>query len=119
MEFVLAKEYKALRTGDRLGFPAYSSSREILGFYRESRTKVGVGEFTPISRHAQDFGPLEIMQASEILEEAIAKKSSAVHALKDWGSIANLIDHALLYDWTKDISSSGGAGNSHSGSEGE
>ncbi|CAB9519253.1 expressed unknown protein [Seminavis robusta] len=119
VEYVLAKEYKALRTGERLGFPAYSTSREILGFYRESRSKVGVGEFTPISQHSQDFGPLEIMQASEILGEAIAKKSSAVHALKDWGTIANLIDHALVYDWTKDIGSSGGTGNSHSGSEGE
>ena len=117
VEFVLAKEYKALRTGERLGFPAYTSSREIVGFYRESRTKVGVGEFTPISRHSQDFGPMEIMQASEILEEAIAKKSSAVHALKDWGSIANLIDHALVYDWTKDISATGGTGHSQSGSE--
>jgi hypothetical protein len=119
VEYVLAKEYKALRTGERLGFPAYSSSREILGFYRESRSKVGVGEFIPIAAHSQDFGPLEIMQASEILGEAIAKKSSAVHALKDWGTIANLIDHALVYDWTKDIGSSGGTGNSHSGSDGE
>ena len=119
VEYVLAKQYKALRTEERLGFPAYSASREILGFYRESRSKVGVGEFVPISRHAQDFGPLEIMQASEILEDAIAKKSSAVHALKDWGSIANLIDHALVYDWTKDIGSSGGPGNSQSGSEAE
>ena len=117
VEFVLAKEYKALRTGERLGFPAYTASREIVGFYRESRIKVGVGEFTPISRHSQDFGPMEIMQASEILEEAIAKKSSAVHALKDWGSIANLIDHALVYDWTKDISATGGTGHSQSGSE--
>lgn len=119
VEYVLAKEYKALRTGERLGFPAYSASREILGFYRESRTKVGVGEFIPISRHSQDFGPMEIMQASGILAEAIAKKSSSVHALKDWGSIANLIDHALVYDWTKDMGSAGGTGNSHSGSDGE
>jgi hypothetical protein len=103
VEYVLAKQYKALRTGQRLGFPAYSTNREILGFYRESTTKVGVGQFTPISRHRNDFGPLEIMQATEILEGAIAKKSEAVHYLKDWGSISNLIDHALVYDWSKDI----------------
>jgi len=109
VEYVLAKEYKALRTGERLGFPAYSASKEILGFYREARTKVGIGEFVPISAHAQDFGPLEILQASDILEEAIQKKSSAVHALKDWGTIAQLLDHALVYDWSKDMGKSSGS----------
>ena len=105
VEYVLAKHYKALRTGERLGFPAYSADKEILGFYRESSGKVGVGQFSPIARHRNDFGPLEIMQATEILEDAIAKKSGAVHSLKDWGgSIANLLDHALVYDWSKDIS---------------
>jgi hypothetical protein len=103
VEYVLAKQFKALRTGERLGFPAYSVNREILGFYHESSTKVGVGQFTPIGRHRSDFGPLEIMQATDILDDAIAKKSEAVHALKDWGSIATLIDHALVYDWSKDI----------------
>jgi hypothetical protein len=103
VEYVLAKQYKALRTGQRLGFPAYSANKEILGFYRESTTKVGVGQFTAISRHRNEFGPLEIMQATEILESSIAKKSEAVHSLKDWGSISNLIDHALVYDWSKDI----------------
>jgi hypothetical protein len=103
VEYVLAKQYKALRTGGRLGFPAYSANKEILGFYRESNSKVGVGQFTPISRHRNDFGPLEIMQATEILEDSIQKKSEAVHVLKEWGSIANLLDHALVYDWSKDI----------------
>jgi len=120
VEYVLAKEYKALRTGERLGFPAYSASRELLGFYRESRSKAGgVSEFSPVMNHAQDFGPMEIIQASEILGDAIAKKSTAVHSLKDWGSIANLIDHALVYDWTKDMNPSGGTENSQSGSDGE
>jgi hypothetical protein len=119
VEYVLAKQHKSLRTGEILGFPAYSASREIVGFYRESGNKVGVGEFVPISRHARDFGPMEIMQASEILSDAIAKKSKAVHALKDWGTISNLLDHALVYDWTKDIGTSGGRSNSHSGSDGE
>jgi hypothetical protein len=108
VEYVLVKQYKALRTGERLGFPAYSADKEILGFYRESVGKVGVGQFIAISQHRNDFGPLEILQATEILEEAIAKKSRAVHSLKDWGTIANLLDHALVYDWSKDISGSSG-----------
>jgi hypothetical protein len=103
VEFVLAKQYKSMQTSERLGFPAYSASKELLGFYRESSTKVGVGQFVPIRHLAHEFGPLEVMQATEILEEALAANSEAVHALKDWGSINNLIDHALVYDWTKDI----------------
>jgi hypothetical protein len=90
-----------MRTEERLGFPAYSATKEILGFYRESHSKVGVGHFIPISRHREDFGPLEIMQATEILEEAVATDSEAVHALKDWGNISNLLDHALVYDWSR------------------
>jgi hypothetical protein len=107
VEYVLAKQYKALRTGERLGFPAYSANKEILGFYRETSNKGGAGQFVPISRHRNDFGPLEILQATEILEDCIAKKSEAVHALKDWGSISNLLDHALVYDWSKDLSGGG------------
>jgi hypothetical protein len=45
------------------------------------------------------------MQATEILNEAMENKSDSVYALKDWGSISNLIDHALVYDWSKDIGS--------------
>ena len=101
--YVLAKQYKATRTGERLGFPAYSESKEILGFYRESSTKVGVGQFLPISHHRDEFGPLEIIQATQILNEAMKTKSDSVYRLKDWGSIGNLIDNSLVYDWSKDI----------------
>jgi hypothetical protein len=114
VEYVLAKQYKSMRTGDRLGFPAYSASKEILGFYRESSTKVGVGQFVPIRNLAHEFGSMEIMQATDILGESILAKSEAVHALKDWGSISSLIDHALVYDWSKDIDGSGNQNQSES-----
>lgn len=103
VEYVLAKQYKTLRNGTRLGFPAFSASKEILGFFREGNGKVGVGQFVPISHHSDDFGPLEILQASEILEDFIAKKSDAVHCLKDHANITSLLDAALVYDWSKDI----------------
>lgn len=103
VEHVLAKQYKTLRNGTRLGFPAFSASKEILGFFREGNGKVGVGQFVPISHHCDDFGPLEILQASEILEDFIAKKSDAVFSLKDHANITSLLDSALVYDWSKDI----------------
>lgn len=103
VEYVLAKQYKTLRSGTRLGFPAFNASKEILGFFREGNGKVGVGQFVPISHHCDDFGPLEILQASEILEDFIAKKSDAVFFLKDHANITSLLDAALVYDWSKDI----------------
>jgi hypothetical protein len=102
VEYVLAKQYKALRTGERLGFPAYSGNKEIIGFYREQAGS-GARQFSPISHHRNDFGPLEILQATEIVEEAIKKKSDAVHSLKDWGTIDSLLNQVLVYDWRQDM----------------
>eukprot|EP00523_Entomoneis_sp_CCMP467_P009917 CAMPEP_0168736916 /NCGR_PEP_ID=MMETSP0724-20121128/10111_1 /TAXON_ID=265536 /ORGANISM="Amphiprora sp., Strain CCMP467" /LENGTH=630 /DNA_ID=CAMNT_0008784137 /DNA_START=168 /DNA_END=2056 /DNA_ORIENTATION=- len=101
VEFVLAKAYKSVRTGERLGFPAFSADHEILGFYRESTTKVGTSNFDPIIPH--DFDSAEKDEAKSILEAAIESKSNAVHALKDWGSMARLLDHCIIYNFTKDI----------------
>lgn len=99
VEYVLAKQYKSSQTGEPLGFPAYSAQKEIIGFFRESG--VGVRNFCPIRRFS--FGPKERRQATEILQEAMVKNSMAVHSLKNWGSLASLLDHALVYDWSKDI----------------
>eukprot|EP00522_Entomoneis_paludosa_P015027 CAMPEP_0172457494 /NCGR_PEP_ID=MMETSP1065-20121228/22650_1 /TAXON_ID=265537 /ORGANISM="Amphiprora paludosa, Strain CCMP125" /LENGTH=627 /DNA_ID=CAMNT_0013211281 /DNA_START=155 /DNA_END=2035 /DNA_ORIENTATION=- len=104
VEFVLAKQYKSVRTGERLGFPAYSAVYELLGFYRESANKVGASHF--VTLRPQDFGPNEKQEAQKILEAAIENKSNAVHALKDWGSMARLIDHCLVYNFSKDIDDS-------------
>jgi hypothetical protein len=97
VEYVVAKQYKSVRTGERLGFPAFSASKEIVGFYHEA------GHFMPIKDFVKDFGPMEIMQATQILEQAIASKSDAVHSRKEWGSISNLVDHCLVYNFSKDI----------------
>lgn len=108
IEYVLAKQFKSLRTGEHLGFPAYSIDREILGFFRETRGKVGPGRFVPIQEHGNDFGPFESLQAKHILEDAIAEKSNAVHARRDWGSLTSLLDHCVVYDFSKDVKGSMG-----------
>lgn len=109
VEFVLAKQYKSYRTGERLGFPAYSSTKEIVGFYSESsNAKMGGGRvFVHISRLRQQFGPGEVMQANEVLRNAIALKSEAVFAVKDFGSINSLVDHAMVYHWSKGLDAEG------------
>jgi hypothetical protein len=96
--YVLARQFKSNRTGDRLGFPAYSHAKELLGFYRES--SVGVTRF--ISHH-HSCGPSERHEAVSMFHEAIRVKSDAVHALADWGTMVSLLDHAMVYDWSKDI----------------
>lgn len=104
VEYVLAKQFKSFSTGETLGFPAYSLDRQIVGFFRESG--VGIRQFSSIRKHY--FTASERQQASEVLQQEISKKSSAVHALKDWGSLPSLLDHALVYDWSKDIKNPSG-----------
>lgn len=101
VEYVLARQYKSLRTGQRLGFPAYTVEREILGFYRDSSRNAGLRQFIPISD--QDFGPSEKHQAKKILDEAIGSNSRAVQSVKDCGSIASVLDRCLVYEFSKDI----------------
>ena len=113
VQFVLAKVFKSLRTDNRLGFPAYNIAKELLGFYRESSMGAGSGRFIPIHKHKSEFGRDEMEQASRILKEAIVKRSRAVYALKDWDSLMSMVEHALVYDWTKDI---GGENSGSSGS---
>lgn len=112
VQYVLAKVFKSLRTDKRLGFPAYSITKELLGFYRESSMGTGSGRFIPIHKHKNEFGHDEMEQARQILKEAILKRSRAVYALKDWDSLMSMVEHALVYDWTKDI------GGDNSGSSG-
>lgn len=104
VEYVLAKQFKSFSTGEILGFPAYSINRQIVGFFRECAN--GSRQFSSIRKHY--FTAPERQQASEVLLQEISKKSPAVHALKDWGSLPSLLDHALVYDWSKDIKNPSG-----------
>ena len=122
VKYVLAKQFKSCRTHNRLGFPAFSITKELLGFYKKSSVSMGA-RFVPIYKHSDEFGPSEIAQASRILEDAIAKRSLAVKDLKDWESLSSMVDSALMseretsnslsYDWSKDF------GDSNSSGEGE
>lgn len=107
--YVLGTQYKAFRNRERLGFPAYAANKELLGFYRD-KTESGQYQFVPIDRYRDDFGPLELMQATEVLDNAMTNKSENVYSLKDWGSISNLLDNALVFAWSANEGSSGSNG---------
>jgi hypothetical protein len=98
--YVLAKQYKSLRTGQRLGFPAFNVDKEIIGFFPESSTKVGVEKFISIHHLKQDLGVFEREQASQILKDAIASRSEALHCIKDYDSVSSLLASALVFDWS-------------------
>ena len=135
VEYVLAKQYKSLRTGQHLGFPAFSVRKKILGFYRETPSppsgldasgSVAAGSsrpplqdqhhhhFVALRRDSVDYDEI-VQQAEVVLQKAFDSNSEALHALKDWGSIRSMVDHALVYDWSKDMGgSSSGAGSATS-----
>jgi len=100
VQYVFAKVFTSLRTDKRLGFPAYSITKELLGFYREpSRgSGSGSGQFVTIHKYNDEFDQHNGMdKASRLLKEAILKRSPAVYALKDWESLSIMVEHALLW----------------------
>jgi hypothetical protein len=104
IHYILAKQFKAIGTGECLGLPAFNESMIMLGFYVESDRKLGAGTFVPLEMHS-GFGPKEISQAKIILEQAIEKNSQAVHNIKSFDSMESMLDHALVYMWTKEMQS--------------
>mmetsp|Transcript_13610 Transcript_13610/g.19468 ORF Transcript_13610/g.19468 Transcript_13610/m.19468 type:complete len:455 (-) Transcript_13610:69-1433(-) len=102
VQYVLAREF-ILKTHERLGFPAYSTTKDILGFYKESDINAGNRRFIPFQSCLNRIGQDEMTQAKTLLENAIAKGSLAVYQRKDWDSLTNMVDNASDDDWTKNI----------------
>ena len=99
-EHILAKQFVSMN-GTKLGLPVFNPNKELLGFYRES--EVGEGSFSPLNQNI--VTPREVQHVTFLLEEAISQNNPAVHSLKDWGSLAQMLDHAMVYDWSKDLTS--------------
>lgn len=76
-----------------------TKSQELIGFFCESKLKPGSATFTSTARLGPEFGPREMAQATQDLTDSMARKSGAVHAIDDWGTVRNLVDHAMVYDW--------------------
>lgn len=102
--YILAKAFKSVSTNEKLGFPCYNSDKEMIGFVRENNQK-GFGQFVPITNYSSEFGPMEMAQATRILEGAIANQNPALHSREMHASVYSLIDHALVYDYSRKESS--------------
>ena len=99
IEYIIAKPFRSISSGDKLGFPCYNSAREMIGFIRESTHK-GFGQFIPVSKYKTEFGPVELTQATGILNDAITNQSPALHTREAHVSVYSLIDHALVYEYS-------------------
>ena len=104
MFYILAKPFKSVSTGEKLGFPSYNVGKEMIGFVCESNQK-GFGQFVPITDYSADFGPTEMAQATRILDSAITNQNPALHSREMHTSVYSLIDHALVYDYSRKESS--------------
>jgi len=103
VQYIFAKVFKSLLTDQHLGFPAYNTAKELLGFYKEADSGGKSGPFVPIHLHRDEFGQDEMGQASRIIKDAILKHSRAVYALEDWDSLSNMVEHAIVYGSSKDF----------------
>jgi hypothetical protein len=92
--YIFAKVFKSLKTDQVLGFPAYNEYKELLGFFNVSALAVGRTEdFVPIQKYQHEFGPEELIQAKQVLQNALSRQSKAVLTLDDWGSISSMVEH--------------------------
>jgi hypothetical protein len=108
VEYVLARQFKSVRTGERLGFPAFSATKHLLGFFHEPSVANCYGKFIPLTELSLDFGEAEKRQASLILEHAMEESNGAVHSTKQWGSMSNMLNHVLVYEWKSNLTNEQG-----------
>jgi hypothetical protein len=101
VRYVLARQFKLIASDKQLGYPAYSITKELLGFYRKP-SRGGVGRFQPIHKHRQDISPSTMTQATQILEDAILKGDTAVFDTNRHDTLTDMVSEALNYEtWTK------------------
>ena len=99
VEYIYAQQFKSVRTGEWLGYPAYSRDEVLVGFYRASTSD-------PQSHHTfravplEDFGPKELAQAQKVLRQA---PPGAIQSRQQWGSVEHMIHRAMVYEWCQGI----------------
>lgn len=99
--YILAKQFRSVKTSDRLGFPVFGESHDLLGFYTGNTLNADTDAFTKID-DLDEFGEGELEQAKHILIDARESGNDEVHSIKDYGNYRNLVEHALIYDANKE-----------------
>ena len=100
IDFIFAKHLLS-NSGEKLGFPVCDVNKDLVGFFRES--DVGEPRFSPIA-NVSAFDINQKNEVTKIIEEAVDQRSEAIHRLKDYGTLASLFDHVMVYDWSREFS---------------
>ena len=129
VEYVFAKQFKSLRTGVLLGYPAYTIKKELIGFYqqvqatqpkpvnvtnvsqqqRSDRKMISSSPSPPplftkshlfVPIHEEDFGVTELEHAKVVFEEA---DPSAIQSMSLCGSIEAMLHRALVFEWSQGL----------------
>ena len=109
--YVLGVRYNSYRSHKPLGFPAFTRGKEMLGFYQD-KSESGQYQFVSVERVGDDFGQMQVMEATQHLNEAVVNKANVVYDINDYGSISSLLDNVHVYAWTSEagFAQPGGAG---------
>jgi hypothetical protein len=100
VEYVIAQDFKSVRTRKILGLPAYCSDKTLVGFYRRTG-ECGPFFFDPLDQ--EDFGPAEMEQATAFLEQALSTSKPPAKSMQELGSIQAMLDHVLVYEFQKGL----------------
>ena len=122
VEYIFAKQFKSLRTGALLGYPAYTIQKELIGFYQQLPQSIDTTKmsphrgfdqklqptqpplftrshlFVPIQR--EDFGVTELEHAKVVFDQA---DRSAIQVMSQCGSIEAMLHRALVYEWSQGL----------------
>ena len=98
VQYILARPFT--HSGKQLGYPAYSLTKALLGFYRKS-SRDGVGpRFVPIHKH--ELHTREMEQATKILDDAILQGDRRVLNIHHYQNLTEVVNEALSYErWPK------------------
>ena len=124
VEYVFAKQFKSLRSGALLGYPAYTIQKELIGFYQQVQVTQSIDlsnapfqhqrndrkssspappltrshVFVPLPK--EDFGATQLEHAKVVLDQA---DRSAIQAMSHCGSIEAMLHRALVFEWSQGL----------------
>lgn len=98
--YVLARMI-TLNSNESIGFPAFDTAMNLLGFYQESRdTATTEVVFVPLGG-IPAVTPVEVSQAQAVLKNEMKQNSPAVHTLSGCNNnLVKLKEDVILFHWS-------------------
>ena len=98
---MIAKMYYSRSMGVAIGFPAFDSRQQLVGFYSEQ--KVGARDTYCVHPRVSARGPRQgdTTAASDILNEEIEQRAERPHAQCVQNNLEKLKENVMMYYWSK------------------